>query len=371
MDLIANIDPLYQPFRAIFQRSYNLSAYYWFLSTEIETQLRKSIQILLSCVLLLSMQTPIMAAVPYASKPNPKSAGNYKDIPICNVLSQTEIGTDLLSVEAIEVARHLNVLSQLKQLEQLRRQENAEPGISAERRESIRDIKEGIRDVIEQTRLEIDYCRAELFAEEAIHDELLTAYTQSRDSDVYKSNIWSIRTNGALWAIAEAFAIPTYKQPMYAIPSGITGILAGLVPTVFSSIALHQSKGSIIEREDRPNMLSKIFDFPVEPRIDFPKSVWDYIHAVPANSPSGQTRINLLIRQWKEDKNIRHFAIRNPQRELSALTGHGHQHLSMDDLADRSDMLTELDALIGLMHRPLLELMMAIRGLKHLPEDVN
>lgn len=313
----------------------------------------------------------MMAASSQKVQSDPKVSGLIKNIPICRVLSQTQLATEELSEEAVELARLLHLLPQLRQLEQLRQYENAASVKSAERRESIRDLKEEIRDAIEQTRMEIDYCHAELFAEEAVHDELLTAYSQERDNSVYKSNIWSIRTNGALWALAEALSIPSYKQPRFSIPSGITGIMAGLVPTIFSTIALRQSKGTVVEREDRPNMLSKVFDFPVEARIDYPKSVWEFIHSVPPKSPAGDTRINLLIRQWKEDRNIRHFGLRNPKRELAVLTGHGHQHLTMDDLADRCDMLTELDALIGFMNRPLLELMMAVRGLKHLPPGIN
>jgi hypothetical protein len=47
------------------------------------------------------------------------------------------------------------------------------------------------------------------------------------------------------------------------------------------------------------------------------------------------------------------------------------QKLTIDLLSDRVTMLTQLDALIGLMNRPLLELMMCLRGHKHLPAELT
>ncbi|MGQ4827666.1 hypothetical protein, partial [Enterococcus faecalis] len=88
---------------------------------------------------------------------------------------------------------------------------SASPGkTAAELKEEIRDLKEEICEVIEQTRLEIDYVRAELSCETALQSELVQSYTRDRDNRVFNSNVWSFRTNGVLWALAEALSIPTY-----------------------------------------------------------------------------------------------------------------------------------------------------------------
>ncbi len=304
-------------------------------------------------------------APPETDTPVPKSAR----APLTKVGSATEIQSKVLSAEGVHMARQLQMLPQLQRLEQLRAKQKE--NLSADEKEELRDIRQEIEELIEQTRLEVAYAQAELAVEVARQGELVRSYQHERDNRVNWSNVWSFRTNGALWSVAEALTIPTYVKPRYAIPSGIVGILAGLVPTAFSMLALHESEGGKIQREAYPNMLTKIFGYPATHRVDYPESVWVYLHTPPTEGKSGKSRIDLLIDQWLEDENISILKNRNSKAELDLLTGSVKQKLTIDLLSDRVTMLTQLDALIGLMNRPLLELMMCLRGHKHLPAELT
>jgi len=291
--------------------------------------------------------------------------------PLPYSLSSTEISSNLLSAEAQQLAQQLNIETKLRRLEQLQlaatAASSAGGGAAIEQRLEVLELKQELTEILEQTRMEIDYARSALFLEEAIQTELVRAYSSERDTHVLESNLWSFRTNGVLWTLAEALSIPTYSHPRYSISSGTLGILAGLVPTAFSIVAARESQGGKFERPGFPNMLAKIFDYKVGPMVDYPPSVWQFIHS-PALDSSGKSRIDLLIEQWLEDKNIKIFTSRTNKSQLDRLTGNATQCLTVDLLADRVAMLTQLDALIALMNRPVLELMLAVRGGKHYPE---
>lgn len=294
-------------------------------------------------------------------------------IPRMPLPSLCELHTDQASPEAAELARHLNLTSLFSELETLRKQASAgdREKLLLERKEKIRDIKQDLVEAIEQARLEVDYVQAELSIEIAGHSELVQKFSEDRDEFVNKTNLWSFRTNGALWAIAEAMAIPTYRQPRFAIPSGAVGIVAGIVPSAFSIFATRSLKGGRYEREARPNMLAKIFDYPVVARTEYPDSVLAYLHTVPSNSKDNLSRLDQLIGRWAEDKNIHSFSDRNSRKQLDAITGSVQIQLTIELVADRLTMLQQLSAVINQINRPLLELMMVVRGLKHFSTNLN
>ncbi len=292
-------------------------------------------------------------------------------------LSNTEISSSLLSAEAQQLAKQLNIETRLRRLEQLQQAVGATTaataspsanGVSIEQRLELLELKQELTEILEQTRMEIDYARSALFLEEAIQTELVRAYSSERDTHVLESNLWSFRTNGVLWTLAEALSIPTYSHPRYSVSSGTLGILAGLVPTAFSIVAARESKGGKFERPGFPNMLAKIFDYKVGPMVDYPPSVWTFLHSSPPHLAE-KSRIDILVEEWLEDKNIKIFTSRTNKSQLDRLTGNATQNLSVDLLADRVAMLTQLDALIALMNRPVLELMLAVRGSKRYPES--
>jgi hypothetical protein len=284
----------------------------------------------------------------------------------------TDITSEIASPEAVSLARQLDLVPRFKRLQQLRSDMNAlgESKPSSESRLELSEVKEEIIETIEQTRLEADYVQAELSVEIAAQNELLRELTSYRDHIVNRANQWSFRTNGALWAIGEALDIPTYSHPRYSISSGTIGILAGLVPSVFSIFAIHASAGPHIDRAPRPNLLAPLFQFPTTiRRLEYPKSVWDFLHSPPSSNPSGKSRLDMLVGHWVEDSNIHLFSDKCSNRQIEEITGVTAQSTTINLVSDRLNMLDQLHALINHMNRPLLELMMVVRGTKHL--DVN
>jgi len=220
--------------------------------------------------------------------------------------------------------------------------------------------------VIQEASLSIDYALAEITAEENLYTELLSTYTGERDKATLKTNAVSFITNGILWAIAEGYDIPTNRHPNYSVTSGTMGILAGIVPSIASIYALYQLRGKRQTSEKDPNMLSKMFDYPTTPDVDYPRTVWEFMNSVPADDPKGKTRRDQLIDRWIADKNISNFTDRSSAKQLDVITASNPRRhgLSIDTLNARQMLLQQLSAEILKMKRMLLELSMVVHGEK-------
>jgi len=295
------------------------------------------------------------------------SSKNNENIQFAYIPYATDLHSKDVSKEAVQLAEQLKLAGTLREISALRQAQSTSK-LSPEQSMHLLEIREDVREVIEQTRMEIDYTDAEFSREEAVYSELLQAYTDARDTRVDRINAYGFRTNGILWAVGEALDIPTYASPKYAIPSGAIGIVAGLVPSAFSLYALRQEKGGKFERDPHPNMLSKVFGYQVPPEIDYPDSIWTWLNSTP---PIGtdKSRLKFLLAIWQNDINIHHFSVKPTKQQLDVLTATCQNDLTIRVISDRLVMIRALRAVILGITRPLLELLLVLRGSKTLPAD--
>jgi len=286
----------------------------------------------------------------------------YVPIPIFSW--PTDPNASEASPDAVQVAEILGIADKLKMIDDIHHQYDPAKGqkMPIETRQDLLEARTEVLECIEQARLEIDFVCAEMEEELAGSQELLHVYTSARNDRIDRLNAYGFRVNGVMWAVAEAFDIPTYAKPKYSIPSGTIGILAGLVPSAFSLYAL-KAPDIRYARQSYPNMLSKIFDYPTIPRIEYPNSVWTYLNSKP-QSEASNTRREILIGYWIRDRNIHslHNASKTP--DLDTLTGARQTNVTIQMLSDRLTMLRETRAVVMQMNRPLLELNMVARGKK-------
>lgn len=321
----------------------------------------KSLTMALLALLLLIQQNDFSLPVQAANVSLKSKKGQ---LPFTYVPYTSDVHTENVSAEAIQLAQQLKLTDNLIELSKLKKARLADKNsLSHDELERYRDLKEEVTETIEQTRLEVDFVQAEFAREIAVYSELLAAYLDDRDRKVNLSNAWGYRTNGVLWAAAEGLSIPTYAQPKYSIPSGIVGIIAGLTPSAFSLYALRQDSGGHFVRKAHPNMLSKVFNYPVTPELEYPDSVWTWLNSQAPVGPK-VTRLEVLIDWWQKDGNIRYFSAKPTHRQLDLLTATDQHELTIQLISDRLAMLRTVDATILGINRPLLELMMVVRGTK-------
>jgi hypothetical protein len=298
-------------------------------------------------------------------------AANSVQIPSQILKTGINLTSQTISPNSGQVADIIGLTPVLAKLQTLRGQVSADKASGAEPtlkslalRQDYSDAQLAVHQSIEQSNLEVDYVLAEINAERNLYAEILSNLIAKRDKAVAHSNAASFYTNGALWAIGEAFDIPTYRVPTLSIPSGTVSILAGIVPSFFSLYAMRQYNGKKLNSEEEPNMLAKLFDYPTNPEVDYPPSVLAFLNSTPPDGDTKKTRRDQLIDRWLTDENIPSFTDRRNRQVLDSITASvSHKKgLTIDVLTARQDMLQQLAGEIMKMKRMLLELSLAARG---------
>lgn len=314
------------------------------------------------------------SAMPYpkqiaATTPGEASANTVK-FPTQILKTGVNIDVNTVSPNTLQLAQILNLTPILQRIQTLREDVRRNRGAVtlenlAARQELNDEISEATQ-IIYKCDLEVDFTLAEITAEQNVYQEMLGAYTASRDKRVLYANAASFIANGALWALGEAFDIPTYKYPKLSIPSGTISILAGVVPSIASMYALKAVDGKRMTSEVDPNMLAELFEYRFNQDTEYPRSVLEYLNAIPPSEK--EPRKEQLIDRWISDANIPNFTDRTSKKQLDVLTASVSQKkgLSIATLNTRQVMLEQLGAEIMKVKRLLLELLMVVHGDKHI-----
>ncbi len=296
-----------------------------------------------------------------------EATANTTDFPTQILKSGINLNSPELSANSQQLADTIGITPLLERSQQLRSRITAfgdqQSVESLAARQELYDVTDKIAMLVQRTDLEIDFAVAEMDAEIQVYQEILNTFTGDRDKAIARTNAISFISNGALWAVTEALAIPSYKYAKFAIPSGIVGIPAGLVPSIASMYTFKQINGKKRTSEVEPNMLAKLFNYPTNPEIEYPSCVWNYLHQVPASDPASKKRLDQMIDRWISDANIPGFTDRNSKQQLDVITASIAQRkgLSISTLTARCVMLEQLQAEVWKMKRMLLELAMAAR----------
>lgn len=333
----------------------------------------KSIALSLNLALLISCHSPTaVLADTTVSTANGDGApaANTNAFPKQILRTGINLNTDTCSPNTVQVASDIGLKPTLEKIQSLRQRIDLSAQ-SADRNDSRLDLLEARShafQIIQRTNLEIDFVLAEMRAEEDVYNEILSTFTSDRDKTLARANAASFVSNGALWAVCEGLAIPTHTKGVYAVSSGITGILAGIIPSFASMYTLKAVNGKKKTSEVEPNMLAKLFNYPTTSDIEYPRSVWLYLNQAPANSSDKKTRKDLMIDRWISDSNIPNFTKRDSKQQLDVLTASVAQKkgLTIATLNTRQVMLQQLSSEVLKMKRILLELAMVVQGDKQL-----
>jgi hypothetical protein len=303
---------------------------------------------------------------------NAEAGANQEKIPKQILKTGVNLETSTVSPNGIQLAEQLALLPYLKRIQSLRGRidptnfETTQENLALSQQLTASTVMS--MQIIDEANLSVDFVLAEINAEQNIYTELLGTFSSERDKTVFKTNAASFITNGILWALAEAYDIPTNHHPNFSTTSGTLGILAGIVPSIASGIALYQLNGKKETSEKDPNMLSRLLGYPATEDIDYPKPVWDFLTTVPASGGSIKTRKEQLIDRWIADKNISNFTDRNSKEQLDIITASNPRKkgLSISTLGARQQLLQQLSAEVLKMKRLLYELSMTVRGTKQI-----
>ncbi|MDR3612428.1 MAG: hypothetical protein P4L53_02615 [Candidatus Obscuribacterales bacterium] len=319
-----------------------------------------------------SSASPVAPRYLAAAAPTSEQGANSQKLPTQILKTGVNVNTTTVSSNSKQLATSLKLTPLLERIQTLKGKIdpiNFEPtneNIATSQQLTAATVQ--AMQVIDQTNLAIDFVQAEIAAEQNLYNEILSTFTGQRDKAVLKTNALSFISNGALWAVGEALDIPTNTHPNYSVSSGTLGILAGIIPTIASMYALKQLDGKKETSERAPNMLSKLFNYPTNVDIEYPKPVWDFLNSAPVDDKEQRSRKDQLIDRWVSDNNIPNFTDRQSKKQLDVITGSIPQKngLSIATLNARQAMLQQLGAEVTKMKRMLYELSMIVSGEKQL-----
>jgi len=328
--------------------------------------MKRSILPLFFSGLIFAQCAPFAFSATNSAMPNPVR------VPGKILRARIDLHSRAVSPDAVGFAEQLELLPLLHKLqilrEQLRSRTNLTDPEAIAMRLEFNEIREESLEKIQEVCLEVDYVQAQIVEEQSLYADMLQHMTTERDRSIALTNVAAFGTNGVLWAVCEALAIPTYAHPNLSVSSGIVGILAGVVPSFASFYAMRQVAGKKYSYNEEPNMLAKLFDRPVSPTCDYPECVWLYLNSVPPNDPSGKRRVDQIVDRWVSDKNIPSFTSPASGKQVDLITGikSPPKTLTIDLLNTRQTMLDQLTSEILKMKRLLLELMLVVRDKKQI-----
>ncbi len=209
-----------------------------------------------------------------------------------------------LSPQALELAKNLHVLSLIKIIsenEDINLRESPQNFEELITQFNMLKVKGRYNSILFKASLEIDSFESVLQKEINQYHEVQMVLSEKANKRINMTNFASFWSNGALWAVAEAFDIPTYRNPLakLSIVSGSTGILAGIIPSAFSLYSLPFLSSKQYPMENDPNMLAPLFNYQIPPNKQYPLLIWKYLNhkAIESNS-ANLTRREILINNW-------------------------------------------------------------------------
>jgi hypothetical protein len=266
----------------------------------------------------------------------------------------------------VQLAGQLGILESLKHVQDIRGAVSTSSAVSD--RLDLLETRERISGVLRRSEMDVNFVLSEIYDEEGLYGDIMSNFTSQRDKTVAVTNMISFGTNGILWAVAEALDAPTNKYPNLSVSSGITGIFAGIIPSIASALTLKEVNGRKHSAPAAPNMLAKIFDRPTTTTIEYPDSVWTFLNSEPVqhNAGEGKKRRDVIIDRWISDKNIPSFTDRSSKEQIDLVTASTQQNktLTIAVLSTRITLLQQLASETYKMNRLLLELEMALEGTK-------
>ncbi|PYV45403.1 MAG: hypothetical protein DMG06_02580 [Acidobacteria bacterium] len=265
-----------------------------------------------------------------------------------------------LSPGASEVARLIGVAPLLERLERL--PEPEQPEARELMSPQALALRQRITESVLGTSLEVDGVFAEIDSEIAQTNEIRTFLESRRDHAIGINALSNIVSGGGLGIVGSALQIGERTNKL----GNAVGVAAGSVTTVLSVLGLRQQHGGHHTLGIAPNMLAKIFDRPPEFHSDYPEEVWSYLNSTPPSQSGTETRRALLIKRWTELGRMDPIDTPKGRQKVEFLTSSvsAQRTLTIDLLADRAAMLSDVRATVSLMKRDLSKLMLALNSLK-------
>lgn len=254
-----------------------------------------------------------------------------------------------LSESDREVAEQLEIMPMLVELYDKENRPTLERAILLRRK---------IRETILESYLDAESVQAEAEREQGNLIATRQLLTTKVNRNVELNNATNFIGAGTLNTIGSALGFSA-KEPVF--PGNFLQMLSGVVAASMSSYALKQASGGKTKGEGQPTVLSELFGRPVDDRTRYPESVWRFFHGKSVETP-GKTRAQFLEDRWISRRELERHGSHHEQLKVDLVCGVGTDAkvMSINDLTDQINMISDISATASLMTYHLRDLLQMI-----------
>jgi hypothetical protein len=254
-----------------------------------------------------------------------------------------------LSPSTRELADQLEILPLLDELHG----KNGE--ISAEKKALLR---EKVLETILESYFDAASVQAEAEREESRLEALRQTLISRRDKQVEINNATNFIASGTLNTIGSVLGFTNRISPF---PGNFNQMLSGVVSATMSTYALRQNAGGKIKGESSSTVLAELFGRPTNDQTIYPESVWRFFHGKSPEVPE-KTRAEVLEKAWIERAELEPHGSKRESLKLDLVCGVGEQKrvMTIDDLSDQINMISDVSAMASLMTHHLRDLLRMI-----------
>jgi hypothetical protein len=254
-----------------------------------------------------------------------------------------------LSPSTKELADQLEILPLLDELN------GRTSELTAERKAVLR---EKVLETILESYFDAASVQAEAEREQSKLEALRQTLTSKRDKQIEVNNATNFIASGTLNTIGSVLGFSNRLPPF---PGNFNQMLSGVVSATMSTYALKQNAGGKIKGENASTVLAELFGRPTSEQTTYPESVWRFFHGKSPETP-GRTRVEVLEKAWIERSELEPHGSKREDLKLDLVCGMGEQKrvMSIDDLSDQINMISDVSAMASLMTHHLRDLLRMI-----------
>lgn len=273
----------------------------------------------------------------------------------------------VLSPDTLVLAEKIGLMPMMEKLERLRNASKGNPTDSQILQFLL--VKEQFMEAIFATGLEVRCTINNVEAEIDKANDLYAVLAERRDRATLLNTYANLISGGVTGMVSGGLSL---GQVHYTVPNTID-TTEGVIQTAISLLALKQQKGQHELERGTPSILARIIRPTDETAKSFPASVWAYLNTVPSDAERNETRVQRLVRSWKEPDYERHRLLHYVKEDRTSFTSGKPKRTTVNLLEDRMAMLTDFQTLIAGMEFNLLELVQFAQGQRslNLQQDGN
>jgi len=219
-------------------------------------------------------------------------------------------------------------------------------------------IRAKINETILESYFDAASVQAEAEREQNKLEALRQTLTSQRDRRVEINNATNFIASGTLNTLGSSLG---FSNRLPAFPGNFYQMLSGVVSTSLSMYALKQNAGGKTPGQGTPTVLAELFGRPTDEATVYPESVWRFFHGQAPQDPT-KSRIAHLEEQWIKRNELEPHGSAREKLKLDLVCGIKDlkKSMSIDDLSDEINMLSDVSALSLLMSHHLRDLLRTI-----------